>query len=389
MQEHLVHEVKQKVQVSFQYSVLFTESVFSATNQLLARVLNSGTTKARIPRLLVVIDKNVNTKTPHLISAIKSYTITHQINLVGSPLIVPGGEHIKNDPQQLNRIYNLVADKKIDRHAYILAIGGGAVLDAVGFAAATAHRGVRLVRMPTTVLSQNDAGIGVKNSVNHTKRKNFLGCFTPPFAVINDFDFLTSLSTRDKRSGIAEAVKVALIKDPQFFHTLYTHRLALSRFEKNHMQNMIVRCAELHLNHIQNSGDPFEMGSSRPLDFGHWSAHKLEAISAYTLRHGEAVAIGIAIDTLYSQRKQFISTSMCNQVLKLLTTLGFDLHNNALKKLDVNAALEEFREHLGGELCITLLAGLGSARDVNTIDCGLMGECISLLQDYALDYKLA
>lgn len=390
MQEHIVGEVKQKIQLNFQYSVWFTESVFSLTNLLLADLLKRSTTaKTCAPRLLVVVDKNVSIANPSLLSALQSYTLAHHINVVGSPLIVAGGEQIKNDPQQLTKLYSLVANHKIDRHSYILALGGGAVLDAVGFAAATAHRGVRLIRMPTTVLAQNDAGVGVKNGINYAGRKNFLGTFSPPFAVINDFDFLINLSARDKRAGMAEAVKVALIKDQRFFNLLYDTRLALAKFETPAMQRMIIRCAELHLDHIKNNGDPFEMGSSRPLDFGHWSAHTLETISNYTLRHGEAVAIGIALDTLYSCRQQLISETTCERVLTLLTTLGFNLHSSALKQLAIKPALEEFREHLGGTLCITLLAGIGSAIEVDVIDCTLMGECVSQLQDFALDYKLA
>ena len=93
----------------------------------------------------------------------------------------------------------------------MVAIGGGAVLDAVGYAAATAHRGVRLIRVPTTVLSQDDSAVGVKNGINAFGKKNFVGSFAPPHAVLNDFDLLRTLQDRDWRAGISEAVKVALL----------------------------------------------------------------------------------------------------------------------------------------------------------------------------------
>ena len=96
-------------------------------------------------------------------------------------------------------------------------IGGGAVLDMVSFAAAIAHRGIRVVRFPTTVLAQADSGVGVKNSINLFGKKNFVGTFVPPFAVINDFDFLETLEPRDRIAGVVEAVKVALLKDAAFF----------------------------------------------------------------------------------------------------------------------------------------------------------------------------
>ena len=125
-------------------------------------------------------------------------------------------------------VHRAIHEYGIDRHAYVLAVGGGALLDMVGYAAATAHRGVRLVRVPTTVLSQNDSGIGVKNSVNAFGKKNFLGTFAPPFAVFNDFTFLTTLSDRDWRAGISEAIKVALLKDATFFAFLEEHATASS-----------------------------------------------------------------------------------------------------------------------------------------------------------------
>jgi 3-dehydroquinate synthase len=205
----------------------------------------------------------------------------------------------------------------------VLGIGGGAVLDMVGYAAATAHRGIRLIRVPTTVLAQNDSGVGVKNGINAFGKKNFLGTFAPPYAVLNDIDFLTTLDDRDWRSGIAEAVKVALIKDANFFEFITTNAKALARRDMDSMQHLVYRCAQLHLNHIANSGDPFEKGSSRPLDFGHWAAHKLEQLTHYNLRHGEAVAIGIALDTTYSYMAGMLSRSDWQQVLETAENIRF------------------------------------------------------------------
>src|SRR5690606_20120807 len=164
------------------------------------------------------------------------------------------------------------------------------------------------------VCSSDLAGIGVKNAVNYLGRKNYLGTFVPPYAVINDFDFLQTLPKRDQRAGIAEAVKVSLIKDAEFFNWLFENRHALAEFEEQAVAYMIRRCAELHLHHIATSGDPFEYGSARPLDFGHWSAHRLEELSHHELRHGEAVAIGIALDSLYSAKMGFISNDLLEKI---------------------------------------------------------------------------
>src|SRR5690606_13897504 len=299
---------------------------------------------------------------------IRRYVLAHaeRLELVGEPLVVPGGEACKNDARGVDRVHRAVHELKLDRHATIVVIGGGAVLDMVGYAAATAHRGVRLVRLPTTVLGQNDAGAGVKNGINAFGKKNFLGCFQAPFAVVNAAAFLSTLSDRDRRAGMAEAVKVALIRDAAFFAWLEQHAPELRRFEPRALAELVERGARLHLEHIRTSGDPFELGTARPLDFGHWSAHKLESLTDFELRHGEAVAIGVALDTLYSVRAGHLRAAEGARVLRLLEELGLPIWHPALElgralgRRAVLQGLEEFREHLGGELTLTLLAAIGA-----------------------------
>jgi 3-dehydroquinate synthase len=260
-----------------------------------------------------------------------------------------------------------------------MAIGGGAVLDAVGFATATAHRGLRLLRLPTTTLAQNDAGVGVKNSMNMFGKKNFIGTFAPPFAVVNDLAFLETLPPRDRRAGIAEAIKVALIKDRTFFDFLYDHREALRDFESHAMAHMIARCAELHIDHIRTNGDPFEQGTSRPLDFGHWAAHKIEDLADNDVRHGEAVAVGIVLDSLYSHHCGLISELELHKILSLIKDVGFRLFHPALHKMDIQASLNDFREHMGGELTIPLIKGIGSLTEAHQIDTALVASAIQFL----------
>jgi 3-dehydroquinate synthase len=308
--------------------------------------------------------------------------------LTAEPLLVPGGEAAKNDPKLLDQIHQLIETAGICRHSYLLGIGGGAVLDLVGYAAATAHRGVRLIRVPTTVLAQNDAGIGVKNGINAFNKKNFLGTFAPPYAVINDFAFLSTLCDRDWRSGIAEAIKVALIKDAHFFNFIHEHTTALAQRNMDIMQQVIYRCAQLHLEHIAKSGDPFEKGSSRPLDFGHWVAHKLEQLTNYNLRHGEAVAIGIALDSTYSYLLGWLSHAEWQQILNTLIALGFQLYTPELAETSLEnnqcifRGLTEFREHLGGELTLTLLQQIGQGREIHEVDFCLYKQAISLLHEF-------
>ncbi|SDK99699.1 3-dehydroquinate synthase [Catalinimonas alkaloidigena] len=373
----------QNFTVSYHYPVYFTEGLFHPDNTILADVLAS----ARTPKALFVVDSGVVEHHPALLKQIKAYAKAHaqKFTLAGEPLVVTGGETVKNDPDFVDQLLKAVNVRGIDRHSYLIAIGGGAVLDMAGFAATISHRGVRHVRIPTTVLSQNDSGIGVKNSVNAFGKKNFLGTFAPPQAIINDFAFLSTLDDRDWRGGISEAIKVALIKDKVFFDTIQRDAARLAAREAAPMHQLIHRCAAMHLEHIAG-GDPFEMGSSRPLDFGHWSAHKLETLSGFSVRHGEAVAIGIALDTVYSHLKGMLTTAERDQVLQLLRTLGFTLYVPELggdgDEWPLLAGLQEFREHLGGELTIMLLEQLGKGVEVHEIDETLMKEAILFLEAY-------
>src|ERR1044072_1000328 len=180
----------------------------------------------------------------NLLQEIENYFATHsqELKLVSAPLVIEGGERAKNSYFHVSEIQSLVEKHHLDRHSYILAVGGGALLDVVGLAAATAHRGVRHVRIPTTTLSQDDSVVGVKNGINAFGKKNFIGTFAPPFAVINDFGLLTSLSRRDKRAGYAEAVKVALIRDASFFEAMERDADRLREFDSEAMQQLIYRC---------------------------------------------------------------------------------------------------------------------------------------------------
>lgn len=371
--------IQQHFNVNYTFPVIFTRDAFSVHNPALSQILRESGQKHN--RLLIIIDSRVLKSTPELIEKIEKYANNHNdvMEFVSSPFIIRGGEICKKEPIEVEKIHVLIDKYRMCRHSFILVIGGGAVLDAAGYAAASAHRGIRLIRMPTTTLAQNDVGVGIKNGINAFGRKNFIGTFAPPFAVINDFDFLKNLPERDLRAGIAEAVKVALIKDRAFFDFLYKERHKLSAFVPDVMEKIVIRCAELHIEHIGTSGDPFEFGTARPLDFGHWSAHNMEELTGGDIRHGEAVAIGIALDSLYSYHIGLINEIELHQILVTLEDIGFDLYHWALSRMDINRALREFQEHLGGELTITLLNGIGNNIEVYEIDTVLLKQCVDIL----------
>jgi 3-dehydroquinate synthase len=375
-----------EIRVSFRFPVYFSRDVFASANTVLLKAAPSAVAP-KPARILFVVDQGVSEAHPRLVDRIKQYCRDHAgaLEIAGPVLVIPGGEQVKNDPGPTEQILGAIQDAALDRHSYVAAVGGGAVLDTVGYAAAMAHRGIRLIRFPTTVLSQDDSGVGVKNGINAFGQKNYLGTFTPPFAVINDSLFLTTLAERDWCGGLSEAVKAALIKDGAFFDQIEALAPRLAARDMTAMETIVRRSAELHLQHIATAGDPFEMGSSRPLDFGHWSAHKLERLTNHQVRHGEAVAIGIALDTTYSYRSGFLPEGDWKRVIALLQSLGLavyapELSHHAGDRPAVLRGLEEFREHLGGRLTIMLLKAIGVPFDAHEIDKGVMLGSIEVLR---------
>ncbi|MDO6472701.1 3-dehydroquinate synthase [Maribacter sp. 1_MG-2023] len=374
--------IKQSFQVQYDYQLYFTSGLFALDNLLFANLIADYKDFEPV-KLLFVLDDGVKNQHPALVNQIEAYCKKNQETIkYTNTLVLPGGEQVKNSDTVIESVLKGVNENKICRHSFVVVIGGGAVIDMVGYAAAIAHRGVKLIRIPTTVLSQNDSAVGVKNSVNAFKKKNFLGTFAPPFAIINDSNFLETLEQRDWISGISEAIKVALIKDTTFFKYIADNATALKNREMEPMQYVIYKCAEMHMHHIAQGGDPFESGSSRPLDFGHWAAHKMEFMTNYELRHGEAVAKGIALDVTYAQLIGLISEADLKHILDVMIAIGFDLSLPVESPVEIKSLLdgiEEFREHLGGQLTITLISDLGVKHDVHTIDMELMAQAVSKL----------
>jgi 3-dehydroquinate synthase len=377
----VVDTILQRVPLVLEYPVVFARDVFATASTVLVDVLGRREPDRR-HRVAVVIDGGVAAAWPRLALAIEAYAARHAalVELAAPPWAIPGGEAAK-DGAVLDELVRRLAALRIDRHSFVLAIGGGAVLDVVGYAAAILHRGVRCVRMPTTVLAQNDAGVGVKNGINAFGAKNFLGTFAAPFAVVNDSSFLATLETRDRVAGMAEAVKVAVIRDAVFFEWLERHAAQLAAFELASVEQSIRRCAELHLAHIASGGDPFEQGNTRPLDFGHWAAHKLELLTGHALRHGEAVAIGMVLDGRYSVEAGMLDEGAFDQLRALLAALGLPVWHDALLAPALLEGLAEFREHLGGELTITLLEGIGRGVDCRDVREPLVRRALDWMCD--------
>jgi 3-dehydroquinate synthase len=370
-----------QIPITYKHRIVFTRDAFSLRNPTLAEILREGTGR----RAMVLLEDTVAAAWPGLLEEIELYFAELEIEFLGTS-IFPGGEVAKTGDGLVKQAWAAIDAAHLDRHSYALAIGGGAFLDAVGYAAATAHRGVQLLRFPTTTLSQDDSGVGVKCAINAFGKKNWIGAFAVPYAVINDFRYLHSQPEETRRAGLIEAVKVALVRDREFFQWILENLTSLAALDPGTLEACVEKSALLHAQHIAMGGDPFESGSSRPLDFGHWAAHKLEALTDYQLLHAPAVAVGLALDTLYSVRIGLLDLAVAEEILRVLSVLQLAIYHPALDLRDaagrrqVLTGLDEFREHLGGELTVMLLEDVGRGVDVHDFDEALIGECIDELR---------
>ncbi|GHC11595.1 3-dehydroquinate synthase [Cerasicoccus arenae] len=387
----------------FAHRILFTENALQLGNPTLEEALRGDAVEAgESLRVFACIDDGLRASFPNLANELTGALESMQdgatpVELVAPPMMIPGGEACKNDWSIVEQLWKNFYAHPLSRHSCVLVIGGGAVLDVVGFAAATAHRGLRLLRMPTTTLSQGDSGVGVKCGVNRFGQKNWLGAFAVPWAVVNDLAFLRSQPERDRRAGLAEALKVALVRDAKFFDYLEQHAEALQRLDEEPVQYAVAEGARIHAEHIATGGDPFEMGSGRPLDFGHWSAHKLEQLTDFQLPHGEAVAVGMMVDLHYAEQVGLLAMEDLDRIQRVARRMGLlaplarpEVVHALEAAVDNPAApllrgLEEFRLHLGGELCLCMVTVPGVSCDIHTVDSaalrGALRATLVLLED--------
>ncbi len=388
----LTKVIERNVQLSFPHRIFFTDAVFHPANLVLQQALHrAGESPGRDRKALMLVDDNVAAGQRGLVGSIAPWFEANggSVRLAAPPLILPGGEDCKNNPRSVEQLWRAIHEAGIDRHSYVLAMGGGAFLDLAGYACATAHRGVRHIRMPATTLSQGDGGVGVKNGINWFRKKNWVGTFAVPWAVVNDFALLHSLAPEVRREGIIEAIKVALIRDAAFYHEMENGAEALAVLDAALLRRVVQRSAELHVEHICAGGDAFELGSARPLDFGHWAAHRLEPDTAFRLSHGRAVAIGMALDLTYAELAGLLSAQDAGRILRLISRAGFALYDPALSARDASgrysviSGLEDFREHLGGELTITLVTAPGRAVEVHEMNPALIAAAIEKLEKLA------
>ncbi len=364
--------------VPFRHRLRFTDDCFGSDWTSIVSLFEAMEGPAR---LQVWVDRGIADVDSELVNRIEDSIVgCPGVELTNAVAVLEGGERVKNSDQVVQEILSAIHRDHLDRRNYILVIGGGAVLDAVGYAAAIAHRGIRLVRFPTTTLAQADSGVGVKNAVNAFEKKNWKGTFAVPWAVVNDRRLLSSQQDRDFRSGFSEALKVALLKSPATFDWLCRHAVKIASRDMPSALQAIRDSVLTHLHHIAYGGDPFEANEARPLDFGHWSAHKLESLCRYQIRHGEAVAIGVALDVIYSSLAHGLAMPVVESTLRFFRDLKMPTYHDLLQSSAIFDGLEEFRQHLGGRLTLTMIRDVGQMLQVHEVDYDKMRQAIELLR---------
>lgn len=226
----------------------------------------------------------------------------------------PSGEEHKNRKTK-DQIEDEMQKARLGRDSVLIALGGGVVTDLAGFVAATYSRGIPLVSIPTTLLGMVDASIGGKNGVNTPKGKNLIGTYYQPRYIFMDVDLLASLPQEEMTNGMAEVIKYGLIENPKLFHAV--------KDQNKNLTEIVTLSAHVKCKVVEE--DTHEKGLRRILNFGHTIGHALEAVEGYQMSHGNAVAIGMAVESFISKELGYLPTKDFEEILHVIRKVPFRL----------------------------------------------------------------
>ena len=291
------------------------------------------------------------------------------------------GEKIKNI-NSYEKIYEKLLSKKIDRNSIIVCIGGGTLGDLCGFIASTILRGVEYKLIPTTLLSQVDSSIGGKNGINSKYGKNLIGSFYQPDEVIIDTDFLKMLPMREIKSGYAEIVKHALIKDLNFFNWLDKNYQKVLNLNTNILERAISKSIMIKLWYVKKDPKERLIGSNSRamLNFGHTVGHSLETFYNYNkLNHGEAISIGMFIESKISYKLGYISKVHLNKIINHFKKVKLKISDKNDKNIKLIQIMQKDKKNLNGMINIILLKGVGRSFFARNIKINLIKQIIQSL----------
>ena len=296
---------------------------------------------------------------PHLYK-LYGVTLADSLRAMGfgvEACLMPEGERSKT-LLSASRLFTRLARGGADRHSVVCALGGGVVGDVAGFVAATYMRGLPLVQIPTSLLAMVDSSVGGKTAVNHKLGKNLIGAFYPPRAVFTDTTLLQSLPEREYLCGLSEIVKAGVIGDTELFQFIEEHIEAIRQREEEVLTTLIERSIAVKVRVVQE--DPTERGVRAILNFGHTLGHALEAATMYTqYSHGEAVAVGMALVAILSERLGFCSTAVRSRLCALIEALGLPTTYTGLPPQRLLEVMTHDKKSLNGVVRFVLLKDIG------------------------------
>ena len=326
-------------------------------------------------KLCIVTDKNVANH--HLLSLLKCLKDS-KIN--AEVLVLNPGEKTKSW-YNLKKVVEWLISNKVERNDFIVSLGGGVIGDLTGFACSITRRGMKIIHMPTTLLSQVDSSIGGKTGINSPQGKNLVGTFHHPTLILSDISFLKTLKKREFLSGYAEVVKKALIKDYDFFEWLENKDYNELRQDKNIIE-IIFKSCEIKLNLVRK--DEKEQGERALLNLGHTFGHALETANHYSknLLHGEAVIIGCCLALNLSRKFNLIDTDQCERIRNHFKKLNFftEIKQTNLKNFTAQKLLNimyQDKKVVNKKLSFILLKRIGEGLIQKNVDADIVKKVLT------------
>lgn len=309
----------------------------------------------------------------HTIAALHGEPLIAELRRFGyTPYLIaiPDGEEYKN-LETVADLYDRLLEAHIDRGDLVIALGGGVIGDIVGFVASTYMRGLPLIQIPTSLLAMVDASIGGKTGLDLPKGKNLIGTFKRPLAVLVDPEYLDTLPRSEFLSGMAEVIKHAVIADPLLFSWLERGPQGFWMDE-----NLLLRAVAVKVNVVQ--ADPYENGLRAILNFGHTIGHALETLSGYTIRHGEAVSVGMAVESKLAEQLGILSSMEAERIIDLINRWTLPVYHPLLEDGDrILSVIRYDKKHRQGKLRWALPYQIGKVDLVSGVDDRLIKQAIS------------
>ncbi len=363
------------------YEVVNSKDIFSPDNKKLYEFCKDR-------KCLVIISETVyRLYNDKIYRYFKDIILNNKMEII----TIETGEKNKDISNVLN-IINSAKSFKLDRKGLLIGIGGGILLDIVGFAASMYRRRIDYVCIPTTLIGQIDAGIGIKTGVNYCGTKNFIGAFYPPTLVVNDIDFLKTLSKSDFSAGLSEIVKIGLVCDKNLIEILEEHSdYILGAYTNGKYEEVLMKINEIAIVRMleQLSINFLEKNLERLVDFGHTFSPFIEESSNFNIQHGHAVALDMAISTELSYQKGYITECERVRIHTLLHKLGLKIYNSEVFVLDkMWKFLEEIILHRGNKLNLVVPYGIGKGcfvRDVEEISKDMLLKAFESLKIYRIE----